>query len=350
MSPAGDPARSAAARPGAVRPGAVRPGGDPPTRGAADDALADAALEDAPSADAPSADAPSADGPSVDAAPVDAPSVDAAPVDPGRDGAAEAGDRTGAADRSGTTAVRRLLTPRLRRVDVAVAALLAVLGFAAVIQVRSTQEEGPLAAARQEDLVQILDDLSNRNDRLRAEIAALEQARREITTGTDRSEAALGEARRRTQLLGVLAGTVPAQGPGLRLTITDPGNRMRPEVLLNALEELRAAGAEAVQLEGPVNPGTETAPGQPRVRVVAETSFLPGEQGGVVVDGQLLRAPYRFVVVGDPSTLATALAIRGGVVDDVEQRGGQAVVERRDDVLVGALRTLEEPRYARPAA
>ena len=64
--------------------------------------------------------------------------------------------------------VRRLLTPRLRRVDLAVAGLLAVLGFAAVVQVRSTQEDGPLATARQEDLVQILDELTNRNDRLRS--------------------------------------------------------------------------------------------------------------------------------------------------------------------------------------
>lgn len=246
--------------------------------------------------------------------------------------------------------LRRLLTPRLRRVDLAVAVLLAVLGFAAVVQVRSTQEEGVLAGARQEDLVQILDDLSNRNERLRAEISALEQARREITTGTDSSEAALTEARRQTQLLGVLAGTVPAEGPGLRLTITDPDGRLGPDVLLNALEELRAAGAEAVQLEGPVRLGSEPAPGQPRVRVVAGTSFLESEQGGIEVDGQLLQAPYRFVVVGDPETMATALAIPGGVVDDVEQRGGQAVVETSEQVLVGALRTLEDPRYARPAA
>ena len=77
----------------------------------------------------------------------------------------------------------RLLAPRLRRVDVAVALLLGLLGFAAVVQVRSTQEDGPLAAARQEDLVQILDDLDNRDDRLRAEVSALEQAQRELTRG-----------------------------------------------------------------------------------------------------------------------------------------------------------------------
>jgi uncharacterized protein YlxW (UPF0749 family) len=242
--------------------------------------------------------------------------------------------------------VRRLLTPRLRRVDLAVAGLLAVLGFAAVVQVRSTQEDGPLATARQEDLVQILDDLTNRNDRLRAEIDSLEQARREITSGTDSSAAALAEAQRRAQLLGVLAGTVAARGPGLRLTITDADGRIGPDVLLNALEELRAAGAEAVQLDGSVAAGEQPASS---VRVVASTSFLAGEQGGVVVDGQLLRPPYRFLVVGDAPTLAIALTIPGGVVDDVEQRGGRAVIERSEDVLVGALRPLGEPRYARPA-
>ncbi|MBW3639938.1 MAG: DUF881 domain-containing protein [Actinobacteria bacterium] len=242
--------------------------------------------------------------------------------------------------------VRRLLTPRLRRVDLAVAGLLAVLGFAAVVQVRATQEDGPLATARQEDLVQILDELTNRNDRLRAEIGSLEQARREITSGTDSSAAALAEAQRRARLLGVLAGTVAARGPGLRLTITDADGRIGPDVLLNALEELRAAGAEAVQLEGSVAAGEQPASS---VRVVASTSFLEGEQGGVVVDGQLLRPPYRFLVVGDAPTLATALTIPGGVVDDVAQRGGRAVIERSEDVLVGALRPLGEPRYARPA-
>lgn len=252
--------------------------------------------------------------------------------------------------RTSSGRIRRLLTPRLRRVDVAVAALLAVLGFAAVVQVRSTQEDGPLATARQEDLVQILDELANRDDRLRAEISSLEQARREITSGTDRSEAALAEARRRAQLLGVLAGTVPARGPGLLLTITDPKQQIGPEVLLNALEELRAAGAEAVQLDGSVVPGGSAGSGGPRVRVVASTAFLEGKQGGVLVDGELLRPPYRFTVVGDPPTLATALTIPGGVVDDVEQRGGRAIVERGEDVLVGALRPLEEPRYARPSA
>ena len=68
-----------------------------------------------------------------------------------------------------------LLRPRLRRVDLLVALLLAALGFGAAVQVRATRVDGVLASARQEDLVQILDDLSGRSDRLRQEVDELDR-------------------------------------------------------------------------------------------------------------------------------------------------------------------------------
>ncbi len=231
----------------------------------------------------------------------------------------------------------RLLRPRLRRVDLLIAALLLVLGFAAVVQVRSTQEDGVLASARQEDLVRILDDLSSRSERLRQEVTTLTGTRERLLSD-DGSAAALDEARRRTEVLGVLAGTVPARGPGVRLTVDDPEGDVRAEVLLDALQELRDAGAEAVELQGR---------GGDAVRVLAGTSLQDAE-GGVLVDGVVLSAPYVFVALGDSSTLSSALGIPGGVLDTVEAAGGAGRVEEGEDLRVGALRPLEEPRYARP--
>ncbi|MCA1710492.1 MAG: DUF881 domain-containing protein [Actinobacteria bacterium] len=245
------------------------------------------------------------------------------------------------------SSLKRLLRPRLRRVDAAVAVLLAVLGFAAAVQVRSNRgDEGVLASARQEDLVAILDDLSSRSSRLRQEITTLTATRERLSTGSGRDAAALAEARRRAQVLGILAGTVPARGPGVVLTISDPTGKVGADLLLDALEELRDAGAEAVQLEGPVVEGVEGP--VPSVRVVAATSFVDGEEGGISVDGTLLRAPYRFTVIGDSATIAAAMAIPGGVTDTVEQREGRAVVTRSENVAVTALRPLDRPRYARP--
>ena len=245
---------------------------------------------------------------------------------------------------------RGALRPRLRRADLAVAVLVGLLGFAAAVQVHANKGEGVLASARQEDLVRILDDLSNRSLRLRQEVATLTTTRERLTTGSGQEAATLAEARRRAQVLGVLAGTVAARGPGVLLTVSDPGHKITADVLLDALEEMRDAGAEAVQIEGSVDPATNSpAPGQ-TARVVAGTAFVDEPNArGVRVDSTLLLPSYRFVVIGDPATIAAALAIPGGVIDNVAQRGGHAVVTRRDSLLVGALRALDRPRYARPA-
>ena len=238
--------------------------------------------------------------------------------------------------------LRTLLRPRVRRVDVAVAVLLGVLGFALAVQVRSNQGDGLLASARQEDLVQILDELSNRSDRLRQEVQSLTATRQRLSSGSGADEVALAEARSRTALLGVLAGTVTASGPGVLVRVSDPKTQVSASLLLDALEELRDAGAEAMQLEGTGVTGRVVP-----VRIVA-ASFLVDTRGGIAVDGIELSAPYRFVVVGDPGTLAGALAIPGGVEDAVRQQGGATAVTRGDLVTVSALRVLVAPRYARP--
>jgi uncharacterized protein YlxW (UPF0749 family) len=235
--------------------------------------------------------------------------------------------------------LRRMLSFRLRRVDLLIAALLLALGFGAAVQVRSTRDDGLLASARQEDLVQILDDLSGRSERLRNEVTSLTAAKERLASDQG-ATAALEEARRRTQLLGVLAGTVPASGPGVVLTVADPDGSVRAEVLLDALEELRDAGAEAVQIEGTGG----------KVRVVASTALLDDPSGrGVVIDGTSLRAPYRFLVVGQPGTLTSALGIPGGVLDKVRSVGGDPSVSSPPVVRVTALKALSTPRYARPA-
>jgi uncharacterized protein YlxW (UPF0749 family) len=224
--------------------------------------------------------------------------------------------------------------------------LCAVLGFAVVVQVRSTQEAG-LEGLRQTDLVQILDDVTTRSDRLRAEARDLEDTRARVTNGSDGTRAALEEARSRSRVLGILAGTLPATGPGIELTISDPDGKVGSDVLLDTLQELRDAGAEAVEI---------SSLGGDAVRVVASTSFVDpvedgpdGRPGRVVVDGTELESPYRFVVIGDPRTLAAALDIPGGVLDVLRQDDAQGVVTQHGSVTITSLRAAPSPRYARPA-
>ena len=231
------------------------------------------------------------------------------------------------------------LKPRATRAQLVAALLCAVLGFAAAVQVRANQDAG-LTGLRQTDLVRILDDVSERAGRLQAEARDLQETRDMVTGGSTGTLAALEEARGRTRVLGILAGTLAARGPGVELTISDVEGQVGADVLLDALQELRDAGAEAIEVS------TVTGPA---VRVVASTSLVDVE-GGVEVDGTRLVSPYRFRVIGESRTLAAALDIPGGVLDVLRQRGAQAVVTQRPTVLISSLRAPQSPRYARPAA
>ncbi len=217
---------------------------------------------------------------------------------------------------------------------VLIAVLCALLGFAVVLQVRRTAAGDTLAAARPDDLVQILDQLQRREDDLNAEIAGLQESLSRLQRSGESSEEALAEAQRQSQALGILTGTVPATGPGVGITIADPDRRVPPEVLLDAIQELRNAGAEAFQV-GPVRIGVDSA--------------FTGSGGAITLDGQLLAAPYTITAIGDPPTLAAALAIPGGVLDTVRRAGGSMEVTQSDQVVVDALRQSREPLYARPA-
>lgn len=228
----------------------------------------------------------------------------------------------------------RAMVPRATRSQVLAGLLCGLLGFALVVQV-TQNSEADLGSLRQSDLVRLLDDASERSDRLAAEEAELAATRDELLSGSNARQAAQEAAQKQVAALGVLAGTAPATGPGIRLTISDPDGALRSSVLLNAVQELRDSGAEAIQVND--------------VRVTA-TTFFTDSTDGIQVGGQRVHSPYVVLVIGEPRTLSTAMAIPGGVVRSIESAGGRATVEERDEVLVDALRRLAPPEYARPAS
>jgi uncharacterized protein YlxW (UPF0749 family) len=223
---------------------------------------------------------------------------------------------------------------------VVIAVLLALLGFTLVVQVKSNSADQGLASARQEDLVRILSDLEAREERLRDEIADLEESERQLSSGAAGREAALDEATRRADELGVLAGTLPARGPGLTVEFRQGGERLKASAILDAVQELRGAGAEAMQIAG--------ADGA-AVRIVASTWFLDRD-GGIEVDGRRLAAPYTITVIGEPRTMETALKIPGGVVESVGNDNGTVIVREHEVVDVSALRAPTSLQHARPTS
>ncbi|MEV7195967.1 DUF881 domain-containing protein [Streptomyces sp. NPDC093510] len=229
-----------------------------------------------------------------------------------------------------------LWPPRVTRPQLIVALLLFVLGLGLAIQVRSNNDSSALRGARQEDLVRILDELDDRTERLEEEKRRLEEQRTGLENSSDQAEEARKQTVERERQLGILAGTVAAQGPGITLTIEDKKGAIEADMLLDAIQELRAAGAEAIQIND--------------VRVVANTYLSDAGSGGVRVDGRKVGEPYLFKVIGKPQDLEPALNIPGGVVQTLEKEQATVTVERSEKIVVSALRPAKQPDYARSSS
>jgi len=236
-----------------------------------------------------------------------------------------------------TSGRRRLMLmarPRATKANILVGLLALLLGFAMATQVHQNQSL-ELASLPQSDLVTILDSTTLLSARLDQNARELQATRDQLVNGNTSAAAAVSAAKQRLDTLAILAGTAGAHGPGIQMTITDPGGKVTPPVLLDAIEELRDAGAEAIQVD--------------TVRIVASSFFTQGASE-IMIDGHSTLQPYTILAIGNPATMFSAMQIPGGLSENVSQLGATITIVQKTDLTVGALHPLVAPRYARPVS
>ncbi|EUA42618.1 hypothetical protein I553_6478 [Mycobacterium xenopi 4042] len=209
--------------------------------------------------------------------------------------------------------------------------------MAIVTQVRQNDSGDSLETARPADLLVLLDSLRQREATLNTEVADLQRTLSSLQASGSSNQAAIDNAQARLAALSILVGTVGATGPGVSVRIDDPGPGVAPEAMLDVINELRAAGAEAIEIND----------GHQALRVGVDTWVL-GAPGALAIDGKTLSPPYSVLAVGDPPTLAAAMNIPGGAVDSVKRVGGRMSVQQSDRVDVTALRQPKPRQYAQP--
>jgi uncharacterized protein YlxW (UPF0749 family) len=138
--------------------------------------------------------------------------------------------------------------------------------------------------------------------------------------------------------LRAYAGTTSMEGPGIVVTIDDSDvNKVPPADmsasallihdvdLLQVVNELRAAGAEAIAINDQ-RLGANTA-----VRCVGPT---------IQVNTRAVSAPFTIRAIGRPDALFGAVNLPLGIVDQLKQLGIKVTAAKRDVVRVPALSSL----------
>lgn len=242
-----------------------------------------------------------------------------------------------AADEWAATGRDRLLATLRRpsRAQTIVGVLLAVLGFSAVVQVNNNEQDNSYAGLRQQDLIEILNALTGTAERARREVDRLERTRDQLLSESTSREAALTQTQDRVKTLNIIAGLVPVTGPGIRVRIEEGQGRVTLNSLLDLVQELRTADAEAMEFND-------------THRLAAQSAF-DTTTGGIELDGALLEPPYVIDVIGDPHALHSALTFGSGPIEQLEQFDGATVqVSELDSLDVESVRTPVRPVNAEP--
>lgn len=229
----------------------------------------------------------------------------------------------------------RLRTTRRRGVPVLVVAAAAMAGFLLIGQLQGDRPEAnPLEAESEGDLARILAGLNTQADALQAELADLKVQLNELRRSSESEAASADAVREQLDSLEVLAGVTAATGPGVVMTITDPQGAVSYDAMIDIVQELRDAGAEAIAVNGS--------------RIGVATAFAERD-GKVVVDGRPLSPPYRVVAIGQATTLEGGLNIPGGAIDAISAlKGVRAEVQKQAKVDVPALAQVPTFDTARP--
>jgi len=220
-------------------------------------------------------------------------------------------------------------------IEVVAALLIGGLAFAITVQIKQSKTDD-YAGVRGPQLVELLKSLDSANERLGAQIADLTSTRTGLLSSTKRSAEAEKQAKERAAQLGILAGTAAATGPGIEIVISDPNRDIDAAALLDAVQELRDAGSEAIAINGVA-------------RVVAQTYFLD-DADSIRIGGRQIKPPYVIEAIGDPATMAEAVRFRGGLIDRVANRGASASVTEHKKMTITALADVKSPEYARPTS
>lgn len=228
-----------------------------------------------------------------------------------------------------------------RKWQVSVSLVCLVLGTLLAVQFRMQIAKSRLPAGNSELMVRLYNEAKVQESALAHEAEVL---RTELSRAGQGKSVLQGlNAELKKALL--LAGTSKVSGPGLEITLESPvaGRRnvqdeeelflVHDEDLLKVVNELVAAGAEAIAINGE------------RRSALTE---IRGAGALISVNNRNIGEPFVIQAIGDRETLARSLEMRGGVLDALRAWGITVSVRQVDELVLPAYRPGGTSIYQRP--
>lgn len=221
---------------------------------------------------------------------------------------------------------------QFRRGGWLIALVCVLIGFMVAVQFRTAQDaKGSLSQQRIEEISDRLLQTEHERDELSEELHKMQTA------------AASADNQQDKDLLRYRAALVPLEGEGVIVRMDDSTKPAKAgenpnlyvihdDDLLRVVNELRAAGAEAIAING------QRLTGISEIRCAGPT---------LSVNNVRSSAPFEIRAIGDKKSLENALRMRGGVAETLGVWGIQLDIKASNDVYIPPYRGSIRQSYAR---
>ena len=216
--------------------------------------------------------------------------------------------------------------------------LLAMMLVAQIKTISNTEEV--LAGKREAELSEELINLQKEYKTLKNKYEENERIVEEYKNNASNNSELIASMKSSIETYSILAGATDVTGEGIIVTLDD-GNTVaegsdvlvHDSDILTVVNELKAAGAEAISVNGQ--------------RIIATTAIRC--VGPVIqINYQKVAAPFTIKAIGNAQYLESAMTIKNGVVDVLKKYGINVKVERNKNLVVTKYEGTLETNEARP--
>lgn len=221
-----------------------------------------------------------------------------------------------------------------------------ILGIMMALQFKTVQRsflQGQTPSQKSAQLVSELTKLKNEKALLSTEVETLEKRLKEIETTESKGNVVIKNLNEDLNRYRSFAGLTDVYGPGIEVFIDNPNTEVNSvmetnlvydyELLVNLVNELNAAGAEAISINDQ--------------RILSQTEIrAAGEH--ININRVPQAAPFVVKVIGDPQTLENSLTGRFGIVSVIREKNYQLDIKKMEKITISKYNGIVDFRYASP--
>ena len=221
-------------------------------------------------------------------------------------------------------------------ITMAISIFLVCIIFVSVllIQVKTVSQvnETDIENLRTSELSEQLSSWKSKYEEVSAELKDTNSKILDYTTKIEDNEEASELLEAELEKSRLILGKTDVVGDGVVITLSDGENKIEASDLIELVNDLWFAGAEAISING--------------VRIVNMTEFVDVAGYIIVKPRQRIVSPYVVKVIGDQTYLTSTLSLKNsGFIDIQNSNGKKVTMEQQRNIKISAYSDTLEPKY-----